>query len=770
METQRLQQAIELFDQAITLTSQERKAWLEQATGGDQELTGYVLQMINNDEKAQQAFQTAAGFTPFDSSKNWIGHYFGPYRLTKLLGEGGMSLVYLAERTDGVYKGNVALKLIKNPTASAEIKRRFDLERQVLADLRHPNIATLLDAGRAQDMEYVVLEYVDGEPFYEYQRNLKIHELLALFREVCSAVEYAHHSLIVHRDIKPGNILIDHLGQVKLLDFGIAKDLALATDEATAWTMTPAYASPEQVNGQPITLATDIYSLGVLLYEALTTSRPHDLTNLAPGEAVRALVEVQPTPPSQASERMQTLALQARKDLDAIVARAMEKDPQQRYRTVSALIDDLDAYAEGRPVAARSGSNWYAIRKFIQRNKIPVAAATIAAGSLIGALIIAMHQVQLASEQLARSEAVSRYLQDILTSPDPTWNQSIRGGPGVTVAETLESAENQLDNDLLDQPQVRIELYETMGTAQMWLDNKTAALSARRKALDLRRATFKGDLYQESIGLMRLAEVHDDWRESELSLPLYLEAVEKYELSGEGTSEYSVLLYNDTGVALFNDQQYTRSAPYHQKALQTSQELKTPRAATHTTIYHINYGRALLESGNLTDALTQLTTAKENYEGGIEVPSIYVNRLFHTLGVLKLLTENYNEAVECFDQAAELSVVDNHVESNALALREKGWKIYAGLLAGGDGREAAKLRLQKIGVEFDSLSGYYETMRWIYHFVLGVEASQNNNTAIAADNFRQAIDLSQDRHLRITGLERGLLNKQVSGTSVSISQ
>lgn len=767
VESQRLQQAIELFEHAITLRREERKPWLAKATKGDQELTQYVLRMISNDEQAQLAIQTAAGFQQFDVTKNWIGQYFGPYRLTKLLGEGGMSLVFLAERTDGVYQGNVALKLIKNPTASEEIKRRFDLERQVLADLRHPNIATLLDAGSAQDMEYVVLEYIDGEPFYDHQRNLEIDQLLALFRDVCSAVEYAHQSLIVHRDIKPGNILVDHRGQVKLLDFGIAKDLALASVEATAWTMTPAYASPEQVSGHPITIATDIYSLGVLLYEALTSSRPHELANLAPGEAVTRLLEHQPVPPSQISERMQRLNTQAQRDLDAIVTRAMEKDPLQRYRTVSALIDDLDAYVEGRPVAARSGNRWYATRKFVQRNKIPVLAAVIATFSLVGALIVALNQVQLASEQLARSEAVSRYLQDILTAPDPTWNQSIRGGPGVTVADTLESAEAQLDNDLLDQPLVRIELYETIGTAQMWLDNKEAALSARRKALELRRTTSSNDPLQESIGLMRLAEVHDDWGESDLSLPLYLEAINKFELSRSAPSEYSSLLYNDTGIAFFNDKQYQRSLYFQRKALEMSRELSNPQAVTHAAVFHINFGRAMLESGDVEGALSQLETTKKRYEEDNRIPSIYMNRLFHTLGVASILSEDFDAAVEHFDQALQRSLADNHVESAALAIKEQGWQIYAGLLAGGEQRVVAQSRIKELAQSLESLGGQYEAMRWVYHFVLGVAALQNRSNTKAIHNLELAAALSQNPHLRVTGLERGLLNRHLAEAQAS---
>lgn len=358
MKSHRLKRALDLFERALVLKHGDREAWLKHETGGDEELATYILRMLTLDDRADQTIRTGSGFQLFDSTREWIGNHFGPYRITELLGEGGMGLVFRAERTDGSYEGSVALKLIKNPLASNEIKRRFELERQVLADLRHPNIATLLDAGSVEGIEYVVLEFIDGTSFYEYQRDRSIDDTLSLFRDVCRAVEYVHQSLIVHRDIKPGNVLVDSHGIPKLLDFGMAKDLSLTSSETTAWALTPAYASPEQVSGQAITVATDIYSLGVLLYEALANSRPHEFDNLAPGEVVSVLLESDPSVPSTNSTRMHKLSQHSREDLDAIVMRAMAKDPRRRYRSVSALIDDLDAFSQDKPVSAHVDGGW----------------------------------------------------------------------------------------------------------------------------------------------------------------------------------------------------------------------------------------------------------------------------------------------------------------------------------------------------------------------------------------------------------------------------
>ncbi len=763
MEADRLQRALELFEQALTMRRAEVDEWIESRTGADIELRSYVLNLLAVDERAQAAIRTAAGNTGvLGAAGEWIGRTIGPYRIKELLGEGGMSVVFLAERTDGTYEDTVALKLIKDAAATDDSRRRFELERQVLANLRHPNIATLLDGGREDDVDYVVLEHIEGELFVDYQKDLTIEATLRLFRDVCSAVEYAHQSLIVHRDIKPANVLVDRQGVVKLLDFGIAKDLSLQDQGATVWTMTPAYASPEQVSGQPITVATDVYSLGVVLYESLVGERPHDIADLAPAEAVTVLLQSAPDLPSRGSQRMRELSRYMRDDLDAIVMRALSKDPARRYPSVTSLIADLDAFFEGRPVAARIDTAWYRVGKFVRRHKAVAAASLIAIGSVSIGLVVALSQVRIANEQLARSEAVSRYLQDILTSPDPTWNIGIRGGPDVTVAETLESAEAQLDNDLLDQPLVRIELYDAIGAAQMWLDNRDAALSARRKALALRREAFAGDALHESEGLMRLAEVHDDWDESATSIPMYFEAVAAFERAGSPATKYGLLLLNDTSVALMNVGRYEEAVEYQRRAKALAEAGAVAEGDVDDGILRINLGRALLEAGAVEEAEAMLQLAHTRFAHSTLVPHYYKARLLRSLGLAALIRKQYVQAASWFADAVSALRDDpsRHVLTETDTLDNLGWQTYAELMARGTLEEEARERLAVLSDEVGTLPN--DTDVWIYYFVRGVAQELDGRKAAAQNAFEAAERLAAARERRISASERQLLARHTA--------
>src|SRR5580658_4971654 len=337
----------------------------------------------------------------------------GPYRLERLLGAGGMGAVYLAERTDGEVQQKVAVKLLRADEHRAGLRERFLKERQFLASLKHPSIVHMIDAGKTADgRPYLVMEYVDGTAIDAYTEGIDLRQKLVLFLRVCQGVSHAHQQLIIHRDLKPSNILVDSNGQPKLLDFGIAKLLDETGDQTqtVARLLTPGYASPEQLSGGLQTTATDIYSLGAILYKITTGRLPHEsqLLEVASGKA-----EITPA---------RRLNPSIPEDLDFILRRALRHEPEARYGSVEALANDLRALLDSKPVQARSGDAWYRARKFLRRYWVPVIAAAIVVVSLSVGLYIANRQRIIAERRFSQLHELSKRLLDLereLNGTDP---------------------------------------------------------------------------------------------------------------------------------------------------------------------------------------------------------------------------------------------------------------------------------------------------------------------------------------------------------------
>jgi serine/threonine protein kinase/TolB-like protein/Tfp pilus assembly protein PilF len=377
----------------------ERVAFLAGACGGDDALRAEVESLLASDERASRfmptaALQDALQRLPEAPTRVLTGVRVGAYRIVSEIARGGMGAVYLAEREDGEYHKQVAIKLVKDGGDSESVVRRFRQERQILAELEHPNIARLLDGGRTDDgLPYFVMEHVEGMPIDAYCEagNLSVAQRLDLFRTVCSAVGHAHAKLVVHRDLKPSNILVSSGGTPKLLDFGIAKLLNPAPGSERTVTgarlMTPDYASPEQICGAAVTPASDIYSLGVVLYRLLAGRGPYRVTSDLPHELVRAICEEDPRPPSAWASP--TVRKELAGDLDAIVLKALRKEPPSRYASVEELSEDIGRYREGRPVTARTGGLAYRWRRFIGRNRAAtlMAAAMVASATLSSAVL-----------------------------------------------------------------------------------------------------------------------------------------------------------------------------------------------------------------------------------------------------------------------------------------------------------------------------------------------------------------------------------------------
>jgi len=405
----------ELFHSALELEPDERAAYLDATCDGDDSLRAEVESMIGCHAQAESfieapAFELAADLLAHAEMESIEGKHIGPYRIIREIGRGGMGTVYLAARDDDQYQKQVAIKLIKRGMDTDFIVQRFRNERQILAHLDHPNIARLLDGGATEDdLPFFVMEYIDGKPINEY---CKFHELpapnrLRLFLSVCSAVSYAHQNLVMHRDLKPGNILITADGSPKLLDFGIAKllnpELSGQTIDHTATVLrliTPDYASPEQVQGGTITTASDVYSLGVLLYELLTGHRPYQFKSRSPAELEQVICRLEPVKPSESaagadgqdSDSKTSLQIDIhdrkllRGDLDNIVLMAMRKEPHRRYSSVEQFAEDIRRHLDGLPVIARKDTFSYRASKFIRRNKVGVAAAAAICLTLVAGI------------------------------------------------------------------------------------------------------------------------------------------------------------------------------------------------------------------------------------------------------------------------------------------------------------------------------------------------------------------------------------------------
>jgi serine/threonine protein kinase len=406
----------EIFQGALDRPFAERKQYLAEACRNDPALLREIESLLANDDDAESVLRSLVADNVKEMTESSIasdlGSQVGPYLLVRELDSGGMGVVYLAVRSDDHYFQIVAIKMIRKGLETADLVQRFRVERQILATLNHPNIGAILDGGETRDgRPYIVMEYVEGQPITVAGegRALSIRQRVELFRSLCSAVHYAHQKLIIHRDIKPSNVMVTPEGVVKLIDFGTSKPLepqtVLSDDNPTETglrMMTPDYASPEQVQGKQLTTATDIYSLGVLLFELLTGSRPYTLRDLSPVAAERVLVEQHSRKPSAAPNLSSRSRKEIAGDLDTIVLMAMNYDPAQRYLSVQHLEEDLLRYLQGRPIAARSDSPLYTLKKLVQRNKTAVLTAFVIAAVLIGSVLVYLHQSRKADRRVAQ--------------------------------------------------------------------------------------------------------------------------------------------------------------------------------------------------------------------------------------------------------------------------------------------------------------------------------------------------------------------------------
>ncbi len=624
MKSARWQRIEALFEAACGLAPQERDAWLR-GEESDADILREVDSLLAADASEATLVESAlgAGVALIEEEATGSGEAVLPtapqgYRILSRIGFGGTSTVFQAKDPQG---RTVALKLLRPELADGFINRRFEAERRTLERLRSPLIAELLDFGATSEgLPYVVTEYIDGAPFDVHCRDLELEKVLELFEEVCRGVQHAHRNLIIHRDLKPANILVSGKGEVKLLDFGLAAVLEAGprpTVEPTVTAqrmLTPSCASPEQLRGDPLTTATDIYSLGVLLYQLCTGRHPQEPWRTSPGELSRAILEHDPSPPSAAvassgdpeagsPRRNRRIS----KDLDAIVLKALDKEPERRYGSVEQLAEDLRRTRAGMPVTARRATLRYRAAKFLRRHRWAAAAAAALGVSLVTFSTITTLQQRRTARAQERAEQSLAMLVDLLGSVDP------RRSPGetLTAQDLLDRTLEQIPQELEGQPDIEATLLDSVGTLYLSLGTPDQAEAALVRAYELRRELLGAvhpDTARSLHHLARLREAQGDYEGAEEQYRRALTSARR-SLGAEHPDVAAML--NGLADALHGQGKYEAAETFYREALELRRQiLGDDDPAVAETLNHL--GLLYHERGDLD-------LAESFYRQGLEI-------------------------------------------------------------------------------------------------------------------------------------------------------
>jgi len=658
----RAQRVAEIVETALELNAAEWPSFLDGSCGDDLALRKEVESLLGYQKEASDfiegpAYLNAAPALAAEGGELKPGDLLGDYRILSLLGEGGMGEVYLAE--DLKLHRQVAIKLVKAGFGRANLIRHFQREEMILAALTHPNIARLYGgAVGANGVPYFVMEYVEGERLDRYceARKLKLPERLQLFRKICSAVSYAHQHLVIHRDIKPANIRVTADGEPKLLDFGIAKLIDPQTqseDEPTITVqrvMTPEYASPEQVTGEEVTTATDIYSLGVVLYELLTGQRPYRLKARSQDEVARAIKEEEPSRPSTALTKQNSSSVLfnprlLRGDLDNIVLTAMRKEPSRRYASVAQFSDDIRRHLDGLPVVARKDTIGYRSAKFIRRHRVGVAATALVALAIIGGLIAALWEARQARAQRDVALRINTFLQDMLGAAAPEVK-----GIDVKVVDLLGDASTRARTELASRPQVMADVLTTLGKTYIALGlyipaeaNLRPALDASLKANGELNSTTASTMTWLGLALAQLGKTAEGEQISRKAVEL------QRKLHPRGHEDLGVALYA-LGFNLINKGQPKAAQPYLKEA---SELIKKHLGETNGY-----YMTSLAMLAMAHEKAGEVEVAEPLYRQSIDVGSrvepryrIYLGQAQFFLGILLINKGAYPEAEKLLKQS-----------------------------------------------------------------------------------------------------------------------
>lgn len=699
MQPERWRRIEEIFQSVLDGPPEDRARLLDSACGDDPELREEIESLLASHEEsgftAPAAFHDAVKVLEQRTQQLEEGRKFGAYRVLRTIGRGGMGSVYLASRADDAYRKLVAIKIIRRGLDTDDIIARFRSEYQILATLDHPNITRLLDAGTTNDgLPYFVMDYIEGEPIDEYcdVRKLNITERLQLFRGVCAAVCYAHQNLVIHRDIKPGNVLVTKEGVPRLLDFGIAKVLAPGTASGDKTLpgrqpFTPEYASPEQARGEAITTASDVYSLGVLLYKLLTGRPPYRLAASAPANVEWAICDAGPEKPSAIVMREEAVSekndaritpdsvSQTREgtpdrlrrrlegDLDNIVLVALRKEPQRRYASAEQFSEDIRRHLGNLPVIARPDTAGYRAAKFVARHKAGVGAAALLVATMSAGIAATAWQSRVAAVESKRShveaakaQRINGFLQDMLSFSSPAYGSSNpHKDPDAKVSQVVEQAAKRAETELADQPEVLAEMERTIGELYYAQGRYDQAEQILRKALARYIRLYGADGHETVEAANMLANVllrKGNTTEAEAffrnDIKIERNQAQKRNLD-DRTMAY---VLGDYGSML--DQKGDNAAEgYLQEALHYTSKLSGKERAYVAMLYN-DLGDVAYRRGNLDEAERLNRAALEEYRKLPEGSYVEMGATLSNLGAILIRKGKYSEAEPFVREGLEL--------------------------------------------------------------------------------------------------------------------
>ncbi len=771
-----------IFNEAVEAPVAERASILSVGCGTDAELRREVEEMLALDAGSEDVLRHAIGGAVTDAvhgeHNRLIGTVIGSYRIKGVLGYGGMGTVYDAERADDTFRQRVAVKLVQQMAVHPQLRARLRAERQILANLDHPYIARLIDGGELPNgTPYLVIEYVHGVSIDEYcdKHKLGVHERLELFEKVCAAVDYAHRNLVVHRDLKPANILVTEDGTPKLLDFGIAKllnpDPAWATVAAVTRVqdrlLTPEHASPEQVLGRTITTASDVYALGVLLYELLCGRSPYALKNSTPLALERAICNEDPTKPSGMFRKAppgvtaedgfdprqvaqlrgvghEKLARQLSGDIDEIILKAMRKEPEQRYATAGQLADELRRHRAGDAVLARQGVRRYRVAKFLRRNAVPVAMAGVVMVSLMTFATFMWLKTQelqvqrdVAEQEKEWAEETSSLLVNIFKAADPYETN----GDDITATQLLDKAAGEMmdrQKDPMMAPEVRARMLDSIGFAQQRYGgrNKNKSIPLLEEALEIRRST--GAPSEDiATNLLNLGDALRSSGSTDSAATMYDEALRMYtDLFGSKHERVAMVLVSQ---ARLEQQQRGNPSRAKRLLLEAREIFRNQLGSTHQEV-----GSTLSDLASVAIWQDDWTLAEQYQKEALE---IYKLRHSHShpdyatavgaLGQIQVQRKNFIEAEKNIDEAHRVLErafgPDNARVADALDTKSKlleQQEKYELALAP---EEEALATLRRIQMGSSTKAGYFEDSLGFLKYKLGrlTEAEEHMHSALA---------------------------------------
>jgi serine/threonine protein kinase len=802
MTPARWRQVEEIFLAAAERPPEEREVFLTQVCGGDDELrteVGSLLAHEIEEEYFESAVEGGAKVFARAAVEEVVGRRIGPYRVTGLVGQGGMGAVYSAVRDDDQFQQQVAIKIVKRGMDTSLVLRRFWRERQILANLSHPNIARLLDGGTTDDgLPYFVMEFIEGRPITEYceANQLSIQDRLRLFRQVCAAVQSAHQNLVVHRDIKPSNILVTEANGTKLpklLDFGIAKLVTPETAQAATRTvtslrmMTPDYASPEQVRGMSITTAADIYSLGAVLYELLTGQRAHRFKTYSPSEIEQTVCNTEAERPSDAAAHATGGPVRWRKqlagDLDNIVLMALRKEPERRYASVEQFSEDLRRYLAGLPVLARKDTARYRAGKFIRRHKWGLAATAVVILSLVGGGVASVYQTRRAERRFQQVRKLANtFLFDFHDKIQKlSGSTEAREMVVKTALEYLDSLAAESDDD----PALVWELataYQKVGDVQgdPWapsLGHSEQAMKSYEKSLALAESLATGgndDLKVQRLLAMsyfKVGTLRAETGDKENAFGLLRKSVGIAEAVARRSDErrdgaYLSDCYVRLGDVFLDTGDAKSGLEFYRRSLEVSkhwaQRLKEDNVIFSVGIDHGHIGEASASLGDLTAAI-------ENYRRGADIFEEVINRNPNNVNYRRTLRVEYGWLGNLYGNPRFVNAGDKVTAEKycrkALAITEElaaadpknamvridlvnNYNALGDLLVESDPAQSALYRRKALALLDSLLAGAPNEFRFLSRRStslrgLALSLRKLNNRDDALQNLREALEISR---------------------------